>query len=374
MPSFFYERFDGLNGLDALKTEWDTLFAKMRDQNPFFSFDWIKIWLVKFLNDRPLLIYLFKDSEGETVCILPLVRDKQMFFGMKMDVLWFPANSHSFRSGLLLSSNGHEADLLKFIFRTLLKEESFHILKFREYVPADGLQRLLREQNLHYSLEELKQPPLIEISGSWDDYFASRKGHFRRNLRRRLRNAQKEFGHVDYKVFDAQRDDIRAWLDKGFELEALGWKGDQGSAILSNQETEDFYKKVARHFQQSGHFYSGGVYFGDKLVAFNFSLIYDGVFYLLKVAYDESFSRYSPGQIMMYFVLQEVFDKQLRCFDFLGPSMPWKLEWADKWTDQYTFYLYHSTFKSFLFYWFNTRLLTTLRKNKLLKKIRGKLR
>jgi CelD/BcsL family acetyltransferase involved in cellulose biosynthesis len=52
------------------------------------------------------------------------------------------------------------------------------------------------------------------------------------------------------------------------------------------------------------------------------------VYLLPKTAYDEALGHVSPGQLLQREVLAECEARGLAAFDFLGPDMPWKRDWA----------------------------------------------
>ena len=304
--------------------------------------------------------------------IFPVYSHSEKQFGLNFKGFSFTANSHSFRTQLPVIPR-FKKEIVSSWLDTIFEEELFDYLKFKEFLFDQELLDLFREKKVKFSLEEEKHPPYIDLTGNWEQYFNGLRGHFRRNLRRRLRNAEKEFGRVEYREFDGNEEQLEAFVLQGLELEASGWKGKQGSAILNNAQVKQFYFEMARSFFQKGQLHLGAVYFGERMVAFNFSIIYDNIFYLLKVAYDETVAKFSPGQIMVYFLLQKLFEQKVKRFDFLGPSMPWKLEWTNSFNQHFTLYVYGNTARAQFLYSLNKKLLPALRKVKVLKNIKEKL-
>jgi CelD/BcsL family acetyltransferase involved in cellulose biosynthesis len=67
---------------------------------------------------------------------------------------------------------------------------------------------------------------------------------------------------------------------------------------------------------------------GSKTLAAQLGLAMNGVYYTPKVAYDESFARYSPGQLLNNYVIADLQSDNFRVYDFLGPMADWKAVWA----------------------------------------------
>jgi len=69
---------------------------------------------------------------------------------------------------------------------------------------------------------------------------------------------------------------------------------------------------------------------GGKPIAFHYSLRNDRAIGLLKTEYDLAYQTYSPGHQIQKLVLESCYARGLSEFDFLGPDMEWKREWADR--------------------------------------------
>ncbi len=376
--SYTYKIISDIETFDQYKNTWNELLKTARANNPFLTFCWIRFWTSSFAGHSDIRIYLFFNDKEKLIAALPLIYHRERQKILNYNILSYTANSHSFRSDLLIDRDYAKAALFEYIFAAIRDNETFDFIKIREFWVAGNenfemLMLAAEKHGIFYSLEELKQPPCLQISEDWDQYYKNRRGHFRRNLNRRMRKAEKETGTISHKIFNSAEHNLEDWVYEGFKLESKGWKGKEGSAVLMKKGVDEFYLKIARHFNEQGQFYSSAVFLGETMVAYNFSLIFDNVFYLLKVAYDEGYSRYSPGQIMIYYILQDVFEKGLKEFDFLGPSMPWKMEWAGTTREHYTLYLYNNTVKAKALYFNNTVLLPLLRKIKVLRILKDKI-
>jgi CelD/BcsL family acetyltransferase involved in cellulose biosynthesis len=121
---------------------------------------------------------------------------------------------------------------------------------------------------------------------------------------------------------------LDAALEEGYRLEASGWKGRSGTAIVSRPETRRFYTEIARWAAEHGWLRLAYLRVGSKPIAFQFDLEAGGVIYHLKPGYDESYGRFRPGKILVEHVLRSAFERGLRRYEFLGAADPHKLEWA----------------------------------------------
>lgn len=119
-----------------------------------------------------------------------------------------------------------------------------------------------------------------------------------------------------------------AALERFYQVERSGWKGRSKTAIACDPAARQFHDEIARAAERCGYFSLYLLEFGDQAVAGHFGLTCQARYYTLKVGYDEKFAVYGPGHQLVALVLQDCLRRGVREFDFLGPWMEWKGEWA----------------------------------------------
>ena len=93
--------------------------------------------------------------------------------------------------------------------------------------------------------------------------------------------------------------DLEGELDRAFELEAAGWKGEAGTAIDSTKETALFYRSVASAYHRLGELRLSTIVLDGELAAFDLCLLHGDRLWTLKSSYNESFPRLSPGNVLL---------------------------------------------------------------------------
>ena len=66
-----------------------------------------------------------------------------------------------------------------------------------------------------------------------------------------------------------------------------------------------------------------------KPIAMHFGLQWHGTYYTPKLTYDESYAKYSPGQVLIHRLIPGLMAQDVVKLDFLGPTAPWKSVWAN---------------------------------------------
>jgi CelD/BcsL family acetyltransferase involved in cellulose biosynthesis len=123
---------------------------------------------------------------------------------------------------------------------------------------------------------------------------------------------------------------MAAVLDAGLRLEAAGWKGDEGGAVLSRPSYERWYRSIAEIAHQNGWLRLSTLHLDERMIAFTYDLVYGGRRYGMLSAYDASpdVSRLSAGTILLDRMLQRSVEEGLTTYEFGHGSTAWKRNWT----------------------------------------------
>ncbi len=169
--------------------------------------------------------------------------------------------------------------------------------------------------------------PYIDTTCGWAEYEARIDSKMKSDIRRRRRRMD-DAGEVTLEVHDGTSG-LDALLDEGFRVEAAGWKGQTGTAIIASPTTRRFYTQVARWAAERGWLRLCFLRLDGHPVAFDYNVHAGRVYYGLKGGYDEAFRRFSPGKVLLMAMIERIFDEGVDRYDFLGEEEPYKLDWSD---------------------------------------------
>jgi CelD/BcsL family acetyltransferase involved in cellulose biosynthesis len=147
-------------------------------------------------------------------------------------------------------------------------------------------------------------------------------------LRTKLRQVRREYGSEGSLKF--YRIDIadRVALQRFYELEASGWKGEEKSAILCDSKMLRFFNDLADFAAHHRYFRLYMLELNDHLIAAHFSLVLKGRCYSPKVAYDQQFRQIAPGHLIVEEILRDCAECGVYGFDITGIDDEWKMKWA----------------------------------------------
>lgn len=144
---------------------------------------------------------------------------------------------------------------------------------------------------------EVERPFLIsDLDGETYLRRSLRSHHFRefRRLKRRLG----ELGRLEH-VIARQPEEIRRGIETFLTLEVSGWKGRARTAMVVDRYRAAFAREAVHRLAERDMCRIHTLLLNETPIACIIVFIESGVAYTWKTAYDERFSTYSPGTLLM---------------------------------------------------------------------------
>lgn len=168
-----------------------------------------------------------------------------------------------------------------------------------------GLLRTLAEaRSLPWHTLSRAERPMLYSHLAGDDYFkqALRPHHLRefRRLRRRL----EEHGKVEHLVARTP-EQVRAAMETFLAIEAAGWKGKGRTAMAIDRFVAAFAREAVQNLAERDMSRIHTLAVGGKVIAALIVFVEAGVAYTWKTAFDEEWSAYSPGTLLMIEVTRQ---------------------------------------------------------------------
>ncbi|MFC4175423.1 GNAT family N-acetyltransferase [Microvirga sp. GCM10011540] len=146
----------------------------------------------------------------------------------------------------------------------------------------------------------------LDVSGDFDSFLTT-AGKMRTNLKRYRRKLD-GMGHVSVEIRKGDEADV-GFLDEFLALEASGWKGRLGTAILNNENSLAYHTTLVRNFAAEGGLEWYGIRVDDHLVAARLGIRCGSALMLPKVAFDENFAMCRPGTLVTAEALKDAFSR-----------------------------------------------------------------
>ncbi|GAY12209.1 GNAT family N-acetyltransferase [Pseudonocardia sp. N23] len=302
----------------ALAEEWDDLAARTAS-TPFHRHGWYAAWWGSFGPAAGRLEILTARRDGKLVGVLPVVD--------RHGVLGAPANWHTFVHGPLAEDD----DAARELWSRYLDRCRFtaHV----EHLPAADRAQLVgvaEDRRFTAVPDTMQRSPYIAIDGSFDGYARTRDTRWLRQLESRRRKLDRA-GELGLEVHDgsAGARDLDRVLTELFRVEALGWKSEAGTAIVSRPDTHSFYAALARWAASAGLLRVALLTLDGRTIAADLALEDERSHYFLKTGFDPELRTLAPGLILRRDMVARAFETGLATYEFLGSADRYKLDWTD---------------------------------------------
>jgi CelD/BcsL family acetyltransferase involved in cellulose biosynthesis len=298
--------------VESVRGEWDDL-ADRTAATPFLRPSWIEAWWRAFGAGRFELVTVRR--EEELVAVVPLA--------VRGAVVRTASNWHTPVFAIIAK----DSDAERVAAETAIGRAGRRLsAAFLEEGRTAQWEQAARAGGYRVISRTLERSPYIEITTDWETYERRLSGSFRGELRRRLRRLE-EKGAVAFEIADGSKQ-LAELLEEGFAVEGSGWKDARGTAIASSPVTRRFYTDIATRAAATDSLRLAFLRLDSAAVAFQLNLEHRGVWYYLKGGFDPALARYSPGQLLMRYVLHHAFDAGLSRYEFLGGDERYKLSWT----------------------------------------------
>ena len=171
--------------------------------------------------------------------------------------------------------------------------------------------------------------PVVILDPSWLEPESHLNPRRRSDLRRARRRAE-GLGPVRFDLAAVTPEQLPRRLEQGLQVEAAGWKRQEGTAMLVDPAAGRFFTSYAAEACQQGRLRLNLMYVGEQPVAMQLAVEVGSRLWLLKIGYDESFARCSPGNLLLLESLRDSAARGLQSVEFLGRCEPWTELWTTR--------------------------------------------
>lgn len=163
------------------------------------------------------------------------------------------------------------------------------------------------ESGLPLQTTNRHQRAMMESDDDGEIYLkrAISKNHYR-EINRQWRKLAEQ-GTLEYKVA-SKPDDVRIAVESYLALENEGWKGRARTAMINNRLQAAFARETTNNLAAIGKCRVHGLYLNGEMLAALIVFVENGVASTWKITFDENYSRFSPGKLLLMRVTEYLLD------------------------------------------------------------------
>ncbi len=286
---------------DDLAAAWDRLADAASEPNPFAE-RWCLQSALHLLDPerRARLVVVRDGSDGPVIGIMPLAPAAHYGRLPLRHVTGWAHPNHFLGSPLVRA--GFESLFWSILLgwcdaaawaRTLL-----HVPRLTEGGPLHhALVDVARVRGGEPETVHREERALLESSLSPADYWDAAVRPKKRKELRRQANRLAEQGEVRLRRWEAG-EAIDTWIDAFLDLEARGWKGRAGSALASHTDTQAWFRAILVGAADAGRLDMRTLDLDDRPLAMLINFLSPPGGFSFKTAFDEDYSRFSPGVLL----------------------------------------------------------------------------
>lgn len=267
---------------------WQALAARALEPNPWFE-PHVVLPLARIRSD---IVLLAAEAGDRMLACLPLIPARRKRFGISLPIWTTP---HPM--GVALVDPELSETALQAAFRCVSKAGGTLVLRelqaegpvtaaLMRALAGGWSPRVVPDVGRWPALRRRAQPTYVR------DSLGPKQHHNMGRLRRRLEE------HLDAPLRLVERGSDASAVERFLCLEHSGWKGRLGTALACDPVWADYFRKVCAGFAAEGRLHVYALEGAGTTVAMKFMVTAGPGLFELRVAYDESFARYSPGTLL----------------------------------------------------------------------------
>ncbi len=304
---------DHADGLGVYADDWDRLNLRLSAGHPMLSALFVSNLLRRFGDGRQQLLVHRRDGECVALCVVQ------------------PQNTATWQS--FLPSQTQLGPTL--IAPAVAIEDAFSALPWR----VQTLDLLCHDQRLCPGLLSGARAPLqlphaatinVDINRPFDAYWHGRPKKLQQNIRR-YENRAKSLGVALRMNVLRGETEVLAGVQRFAELEGLGWKGKEGTALASTPQQLQFYAALMGQFAAQGQAQVFELWGHDRLLASRLAITTASTLVMLKTTFDETQRELASGRLLLHQSLAHLFEvRPDTTVAFCTNADKDQLDWADR--------------------------------------------
>lgn len=328
-----------------LQKDWDTLLEKSETSNIFLTFDWLFCRWHFLENDNSLFIVTITDN-GDIVGIAPFMLAKK---GRFVELGFIGKGVSDYEDIIVSGDQKKREEIIVLILETIRHSKAWNVFQLKG-IPQDSpnlivfkrLQSNYKEKMMILMDSHHDGAPYIEINQDWESYCNTLRKKFVADSRRQKKRLEKDFPEVKLEhVFEP--DEAEYLLSGLLELHKHIRNVKNTQSIFDSEENRLFFHRITKDMLKINKLIFSALKIDKEVAALHMGFIDKNVFYYYIPAYNQKFSQYSIGRLLLLELVKYAFEQGFSRFDFMLGEEDYKQEWTTKNQELYFINIFSQT-------------------------------
>lgn len=319
-----------INSIDQffkLRDDWDAVLGRSRDNTVFLTWECMVNSVKKIDKGKRLRTLLIKEG-SKTIAIAPLRQTRYNLSNwLGYEVIEPLAYWDLDYTGLILAES--EQECLSLFLDYLYKQKDWDFIYLYNIPETSTFPALLPKVAGKFPKFETRKGadcPYLTIPESIDGLMDGLSAKFRKNLRRSMRNLERDHGKVELKKY-TEVGSLEETLQLFQNLHQKRWtlKGKPGA--FADQDARDMNLNWARLMAEKDWLALYFLMVNNTPIATQCCFEYNQKIHYWLGGFDPTYVSYSVGNLMILKVLERCVEKKVREYDFMRGAEPYKFTW-----------------------------------------------
>jgi hypothetical protein len=341
--------------IQAVHNEWNALVHSMEMPNVFLTWEWVTTWIELFGSSYDVLILLGYE-DNKLVCVMPLTRKLMRLEDgfLKQQVVTFCGSLELYPDHLdLICDKGTpQAEINNYLYEFIqfIYNDSCDVLYLPYLAELGYLSRWINEHRLTHRIIEYNGiiSPYILFGENISSYFQTMGKKKRYNIKREAKILFEQ-KNVEMKCLESE-DDIKRGLEDLYRLHSARSQARGIESTFSSDRIMNYHLELAKKTASMDWVRIFQLKENSNIIASAYGFLFNDRFNYYQTGFDPGWSSYSPGNVLIYSMIEYLSGKGCREFDFLGGTDAYKLYWTKESRLMKTYLIFNQSLTSRLEY------------------------
>jgi CelD/BcsL family acetyltransferase involved in cellulose biosynthesis len=341
---FKIEVIDNIQDIYSLQSEWDNVVNESPDSSIFQTYEYITTWWKHFGGKQKLNVLIIRDRNESVISIIPFYQKKKKGFKVYMLV------GDDYADYIHIASRINPNQLAKVLYKYLKDDKDWHWVEFNGVVKGSVTDRFVNE----LSRKQFKKivdktvhfAPLLNVSNDWEVYYNEIDKKTRKDVEYNKRRLNK-IGQLT--VRDIQDEEIDICLIDFFAMHKHRYANEETISIFENKKNRDFITELTKTLAKKKWLHFSKLTLADETLSMHLGFLLKNKFYYYLPVFNDKYSKYSSGKILLLELIRESFNKGHRNFDFMAGKEKYKYLYSNNEQKIVTVKLFRKSFFGYTF-------------------------
>ena len=318
----------------ALKKEWSSLHASVKNQSPFLTWEWMYQWWQSYATKLPhtpqLSIITSRDSTGALQSVWPLFIGTENSSIGKIKILKFIGTEFESSDYLdiiadsKMTKNQYETIINSDVFKKVIASVDKIIFK---NVLEDSIINRYKSSFKYFRWQQQNAIcPFITLPADRDDLLNSLSKNMKSSLRRTFNKLQKD-PDTRLRTIDSI-DDIDRAVKNLFDLHGARFDEKEENTKFIFETRGAFHQEISKIFLEKKWLKLYEVLYKDTVIGSFYCYHFSDILMYVQAGFNPDFSQYALGNQLILHAISDAINLNCTTFDFMRGDEAYKYKWT----------------------------------------------